>query len=59
MVLLNNYDEKHLTDKQGLILAGADRALREFLLIFRDDPIEESLQVASMGVWTRILAEES
>jgi len=52
-------DEKHLTDKQGLILAGADRALREFLLIFRDDPIEESLQVASMGVWTRILAEES
>ena len=25
-------DEKHLTDKQGLILAGADRALREFLL---------------------------
>jgi hypothetical protein len=26
-------DEKHLTDKQGLILAGADRALREVLLI--------------------------
>ena len=52
-------DEKHLTDKQGLILAGADRSLRELLLIFRDDPIEESLQVASMGVWTKILAEES
>ena len=29
-------DEKHLIDKQGLILAGADRALREILLIFRD-----------------------
>lgn len=52
-------DEKHLTDKQGLILAGADRSLRELLLIFRDDPIEESLQVASMGVWTKILSEES
>lgn len=52
-------DEKHLTDKQGLILAGADRALREMLSIFRDDPIEGPLQEASMGVWTKILAEES
>jgi len=52
-------DEKHLTDKQGLILAGADRALREMLLIFRDDPIEGPLQEASMGVWTKILHEES
>ena len=52
-------DEKHLTDKQGLILAGADRALREMLLIFRDDPIEGPLQEASMGVWTKILSEES
>ena len=52
-------DEKHLTDKQGLILAGADRALREILLIFRDDPIEGPLQEASMGVWTKILQEES
>jgi len=52
-------DEKHLTDKQGLILAGADRALREVVLIFRDDPIEAPLQEASMGVWTKILAEES
>jgi hypothetical protein len=52
-------DEKHLTDKQGLILAGADRALREMLLIFRDDPIEGPLQEASMGVWTKILQEES
>ena len=52
-------DEKVLLDKQGLILAGADRALREMLLIFRDDPIEGPLQEASMGVWTKILAEES
>lgn len=52
-------DEKVLVDKQGLILAGADRALREMLSIFRDDPIEGPLQEASMGVWTKILAEES
>ena len=52
-------DEKVLLDKQGLILAGADRALREMLTIFRDDPIEGPLQEASMGVWTKILQEES
>ena len=52
-------DEKVLMDKQGLILAGADRALREMLNIFRDDPIEGPLQEASMGVWTKILQEES
>lgn len=52
-------DEKTLLDKQGLILAGADRALREMLSIFRDDPIEGPLQEASMGVWTKILSEES
>lgn len=52
-------DEKVLLDKQGLILAGADRALREMISIFRDDPIEGPLQEASMGVWTKILSEES
>ena len=52
-------DKKILQDKQGLILAGADRALREMLAIFRDDPIEGPLQEASMGVWTKILQEES
>ena len=52
-------DEKVLLDKQGLILAGADRAIREILLIFRDDPIEGPLQEASMGVWTKIFQEES
>ena len=53
------HDEKVLLDKQGLILAGADRALREMLSIFRDDPIEGPLQEDSMGVWTKILQEES
>ena len=52
-------DERVLLDKQGLILAGADRPLREMLSIFRDDPIEGPLQEASMGVWTKILQEES
>tara|TARA_R100001082_G_scaffold102981_1_gene73388 strand:+ start:1203 stop:1688 length:486 start_codon:yes stop_codon:yes gene_type:complete len=52
-------DERVLLDKQGLILAGADRALREMLSIFRDDPIEGPLSEASMGVWTKILQEES
>ena len=52
-------DEKVLMDKQGLIIAGADRALREMMTIFRDDPIEGPLQEASMGVWTKILQEES
>ena len=52
-------DEKYLAYKQGLILAGADRAIREIVLIFRDDPIEGPLQEASMGVWTKILQEES
>lgn len=52
-------DERYLSDKQGLILAGADRALREVVLIFKDDPIEGPLQDAVMAVWTKILAEES
>ena len=52
-------DDKILMDKQGLVLAGADRALREMLSIFRDDPIEGPLEEASMRVWTKLLAEES
>ena len=53
------HDEKVLLDKQGLILAGADRALREMLSIFRDAPIEGPLKEASMGVWPKILQDES
>ena len=52
-------DERYVGDKQGLILAGADRALREIVLIFKDDPIEGPLQDAVMAVWTKILSEES
>ena len=52
-------DDKILMDKQGLVLAGGDRALREMLSIFGDDPIEGPLEEASMGVWTKLLAEES
>ena len=59
IAMLQIEDKKILQDKQGLILAGADRALREMLSIFRDDPIEGPLQEASMGVWTKILQEES
>ena len=29
-------------DKKGLLMAGADRAIRELTFIFKDDPIEES-----------------
>ena len=45
-------------DKQGLILAGADRALREMLSIFRDDPIEVTTG-SIYGSMTKILQEES
>jgi hypothetical protein len=49
-VLLNKFnDEKYLSDKQGLILAGADRALREILLIFKDDPIEATTTRSNNG----------
>jgi hypothetical protein len=53
------HDEKFIADKQGLILAGADRALRELLLIFKDDAIEQPIQEATLGVWSKIIAEES
>ena len=34
-------DEKILMDKQGLILAGADRALREICLLYTSDAADE------------------
>ena len=52
-------DAQLATDITAQILAGADIALSEMLSIFRDDPIEGTLQEASMGVWTKILLEES
>lgn len=45
-------------DRKGLLLAGADRALRELGSIFKDDPIEGPLQEASMSVWARIQFED-
>jgi len=51
-------DERYVGDKQGLILAGADRALREIVLIFKDDPIEVPLEEASMSVWSHMQMEE-
>jgi hypothetical protein len=45
-------------DRKGLLLAGADRAIREMLAIFKDDPIEVPLEEASMAVWARMQLEE-
>ena len=55
--ILNTFDD--LTGRGVLTQNDVDRALREMLSIFRDDPIEGPLQEASMGVWTKILQEES
>jgi hypothetical protein len=45
-------------DRKGLLMAGADRALRELASIFKDDPIEGPLQEASMSVWARMQFED-
>ena len=45
-------------DRKGLLLAGADRALRELASVFKDDPIEGPLHEASMSVWARIQFED-
>jgi hypothetical protein len=45
-------------DRKGLLMAGADRALREIASIFKDDPIEGPLQEASMSVWARMQFED-
>jgi len=39
-------------------MAGADRAIRELMFIFKDDPIESPLEEASMAVWSRMQLEE-
>ena len=41
-------------DRKGLLLAGADRAIRELASVFKDDPIEGPLQEAAMAVWAKI-----
>ena len=45
-------------DRKGLLMAGADRALRELAFIFKDDPIEGPLKEATMSVWARMQLEE-
>ena len=45
-------------DRKGLLMAGADRALRELAQIFKDDPISIPLEEASMAVWARMQLEE-
>jgi hypothetical protein len=39
-------------------MAGADRAMREIMFIFKDDPIELPLEEATMSVWSRMQLEE-
>jgi hypothetical protein len=45
-------------DRKGLLMAGADQAIRELLMIFKDDPIEAPLQEASMSVWAKMQLSE-
>ena len=45
-------------DRKGLLMAGADQAIRELLMIFKDDPIEGPLQEASMSVWAKMQLNE-
>ncbi len=45
-------------DRKGLIMAGADRAIRELMFIFKDDPIGTRLEEASLSVWSRMQLEE-
>ena len=46
------------TDKRGLILAGADRVMRELTNIFKDDPqFSEPIDNAMNAVWAKIYSE--
>jgi hypothetical protein len=46
------------TDKRGLILAGADRVMRELTAIFKDDPhFAEPMDNAMNAVWAKIYSE--
>ena len=46
------------TDKRGLILAGADRVMREMTAIFKDDPqFAEPIENAMNAVWAKIYSE--
>ena len=46
------------TDKRGLIMAGADRVMRELTAIFKDDPqFAEPIDNAMNAVWAKIYSE--
>ena len=46
------------TDKRGLILAGADRVMRELTNIFKDDPqFAEPIENAINAAWAKIYSE--
>ena len=46
------------TDKRGLILAGADRVMRELTNIFKDDPqFAEPIDNAMNAVWAKVYSE--
>ena len=46
------------TDKRGLILAGADRVMRELTNIFKDDPqFAEPIDNAMNAVWSKVYSE--
>jgi hypothetical protein len=45
-------------DRKGLLLTGADQAIRELLAIFKDDPIEGPLEEASMSIWAKMQLHE-
>jgi len=48
------------TDKRGLVLAGADRVMREITSIFKDDPqFAEPVDNAINAVWAKIYSELS
>jgi len=53
---------RHLTDgvdRRGLLLAGADRCLRELMNSFEDAPtMADLLEEASLVVWSTIEREE-
>ncbi len=46
------------TDKRGLVLAGADRVMREMTAIFKDDPqFAEPIENAINAVWAKVYSE--
>ncbi len=48
------------TDKRGLVLAGADRVMRELTNIFKDDPqFAEPIENAINAIWAKVYSELS